>query len=184
MKIIATLILTAAVVLSGCQSTNLESRTYVKPGHDISSFSRYAWDNKQALSNLGVLFGSEQKKLELTLKKHTVGAMAERGYHLVNANDNPEFLVSFVAGAMEQAVDSQHNYQKNRMNLNTTYVWSQTNEFLQGGISVSFSDLSGEDILWQGTATRRIKSSEMRRQDGSMVRELLNIIMTSLPAAE
>ena len=141
---------------------------------------RFTWDNKQILSSLGVLFGAEHKNLEIFLKKNTRNALQDKGYQYVKASDNPQFLVSFVAGAMEEAQESHHNY---RTDLDVTVSWSQTNEYLQGGISVVFMDLTGEDIFWQGTATQRLKNSQMRKQDGSVILGLIDIIMESLPPA-
>ena len=184
MKVVVALLLVATLALSGCQSKELESRTYVKTGHDISSLKRYTWDNKEPLVNLGVLFGTDQKQLESVLKSNAVTALAKLGYQYVEADENPQFLVSMVAGAAERAQDSQHAFQKNEINLNRTMYWSQTNEYMHGGISLVIKDLSAENILWQGTATQRIKNHEMKKTDGSVAMKLLDVIVKDLPVSQ
>ncbi len=183
MKIAVGFILATALVLSGCQSTNLQTRTYVKPGHNIALLKRFTW-NERTLSTLGALFDIERMNLGPQLKKLAMSALREKGYLYVEADDNPQFLVSFVAGAMEQTRQSSHTVEKNPINLDSVVSWTQTNEYLQGGISLVFKEVSADTIIWQSTATQRINNQQLRNQDGSVARKLIDIIMTSLPASE
>jgi len=180
MKYIVVFFLTVTF-LTGCESPNLKSRTYVTQGYNIASMKRFTWDRELGLSTVGVLFGVESKNLELLLRRNTLDAMRDRGYQYVERSENAQFMVSFVAGAMEQR---QETFQSNRMDLDSSYSWTQTNEFLQGGISVVLKDPAEGEIIWQGTATQRIKNHQMRKQDGSVVLGLLKIIMETLPRAE
>jgi hypothetical protein len=182
MKIVVAFILTTAVALTGCQSSNLQTTAYIKPGFDITSLKRFTW-SEPTVSTLGAMFGLERMNLAPQLKKNTMSALREKGYVYVAADDNPQFLVSFVVGAMEQVRESSHTVDRDPINFDSVVSWSQTNEYLQGGVSLVFKDLSVDTIIWQGTATQRIKNQQVARQDGSMIQKLLGIIMQSLPAS-
>lgn len=174
MKVVLCFLVLATAVLSGCQSSNLQTRTYLKPGYEVSMLKRFTWDSKQSMSYLGVLFGAVHKNLEARLKSSTLKALSERGYMSVGTDANPQFLVSIVAGAIEQSASAE-------INLDNSVTWSQTNEYLQGGISLVFKDLSRKEILWQSTATQRITKRQLQNQDGSVIFRLLENIMSNLP---
>ena len=177
MKVALCFLVIVTFILPGCQSSNFQTRIYSKPGHDVTTLQRFTWDPKQSMSYLGVLYGAVHRNLEARLKSSTLKALSERGYEYVESDADPQFLVSLIAGAMEQSSTIQ-------INPDHSVTRTQTSEHLQGGISVVFKDLSREDILWQGTATQRITKSQLQKQDGSVIFQLLENIMADLPESE
>lgn len=169
-------------VLSGCASSNLQSRTYVKPGADLTEMKRYTWAKKDSLSFLGVLYGSDHEVLAARLKAQTTKALSVQGYQHVEADMDPQFTLSIIAGAMAQTEQSATSFSEGSIHLHLDDPSSLNNEHFQGGLSLVFTDFSGEDILWQGTATQRIKNRDTGNQDDTIMVKLLGIIMTTLPS--
>jgi hypothetical protein len=181
MKHVVSLLLTI-IVLAGCTSTNLQSRTYVKPGENLTEMKRYTWAEKDSLSFLGVLYGSDHEALAAKLKSQTTKALSAEGYQFVAADKDPQFRLSIVAGAMAQMEQTETSFSEGSIHLHNDISGSLNNEHFQGGLSLVFMNLSGEDILWQSTATQKIKNRDMGNQDGSIMVKLLGIIMATLPS--
>lgn len=180
MKVFTTLLIVATFFLAGCESSNLQSHSYQNPEVDVTQMKRYAWGEKP-LAVLGVLTGGTFTQLELQLKQEVRAVMKTKGYQYVESAGDAEFIVTLVAGASDQMSTSTHTVRRNELYYGATIVWSQTNETLQGGVSVVFKDLSDTNILWQGTATQRIKPSSTRNQSGRNVSELVAEIANFVP---
>ena len=168
------------ILLTACQSSNEQESTYVNPNHDVSTLTRYTWGEK-VLSTIGVLSGGNFTELEQHLKQTVAPALAEKGYVLVAADEDPEFHVNFVAGAADQMTTSVHNVSKGTLDFNSNFTWSQANEHLHGGVSLVFKDLNNDKILWQGTASQKIKNSGSNTKN---IDELLTRVLATLPSAK
>jgi len=182
MKHVVSLLL-VFIFLSGCASSNLQSRTYIKPGEDLTQMKRYTWAGKDSLSFLGVLFGSDHQALAASLKLQTTKALSSQGYQYVDADENPQFRLSIVAGAMVQIAQTESKFGSGTIHLDSGIAGASNKEYFQGGLSLAFMDLSGQNVLWQGTATQRIKHRDMGRQDDKILNKLLGVIMATLPSS-
>jgi hypothetical protein len=165
------------ILLTACQSSNEQESTYINPDYDVSNLTRYTWGDK-VLSTVGVLSGGNFIELEQHLKQTVAPALAKKGYVLVSADADPEFRVNFVAGAADQMTTSVHNVNKGTLDFNSNFTWSQANEHLHGGLSLVFKDLNNDKILWQGTASQKIKNS---RKNTKNIDQLLARIFATLP---
>ena len=181
MKVFTTLLIVATIFLAGCESSNLQSHSYQNAELDVTLLKRYTWGEKP-LAVLGVLTGGTFTDLEVQLKQEVGVVMKTKGYQYAESAGDAEFIVTLVAGASDQMSSSVHTVRRNELYYGATVVWSQTNETLQGGVSVVFKDLSDINILWQGTATQRIKPSSTRKKNsGRNVSELVAEIANFVP---
>lgn len=173
-----TILLTLAF-LTACQSSNERESTYINPDYDVSTLSKYKWGDK-VLSTVGVLSGGNFVELEQHLKQTVAPALAEKGYTLAEGDEVAEFHVNFVAGAADQMTTSVHHVDKGTLDFNSSFTWSQSNEHLHGGLSVVFKDIKDDNILWQGTASQKIKNSSRSTKN---VDELLKRVLETLPTS-
>ena len=169
--------LLSIMFLTACQSSNERESTYINEDFDVASFSTYAWGDK-VLSTVGVLSGGNFVEFEQHLKQTVAPALAAKGYKLAKGEEQAEFHVNFVAGAADQMTTSVHHVDRGTLDFNSSFTWSQANEHLHGGLSLVFKDTKDDNILWQGTASQKIKNSSDTNKN---VDELLERILETLP---
>jgi hypothetical protein len=166
----------------GCQTREPKQNTYISPEYDAGSYAQVAWDPKSPVIMMGVLYGSEPKALKQRIIQLTQAALEERGFEFVEADQQPDLLISIAAGLSEASSFSEHSVTQNTLDHNDTIMWQQTNDFYRGGLAIQLvSAATGEDV-WRGAARNKISESEMRRQSGTAINDLLDTILANLPA--
>jgi hypothetical protein len=181
MKNWVTAFLSILVLVAGC-TPSIRSEIYPNQNYNISDLKTFAWANDHPLSVIGVLVGSPTGQLETVLKEEVSAQLVSKGYSLVERTNNPDFVIVFTAGAMDQMTHSVHRVDRNRMAYDATVMWSQMNDSLEGAVSIELQDPASEETtIWRGAATDRIKSKDSRKQDGSTVRRLVQELMKSFP---
>jgi hypothetical protein len=183
MKAIGSTLILVFMILTGCQSSKPEYRTQVSKEHDVSVLVRYTWRSKNLLSVVGSLIGGNNQLLESRLKSNVSRVLEAKGYKYVEPDGDPQIEVSFVAGMVDQESTSYHTVGGESVQGESNQSWSQTNDIVRGGVSVILK-VSGEDhTLWKGTAIEQIKNRQLRKQDGTAVRQMVDKIMQSLPSS-
>jgi hypothetical protein len=170
------------MLAAGCTPT-IRSEIYPNQNYDVSGYSTYAWANDNPLTMVGVLTGSPTEQLETRLKGEFSSSLANKGYTRVKRTENPEFVVLFTAGAIDQMSRSVHKVDRTKRGYDATLIWSQTNDYLEGAVSVSFLEPESKKTIWRGSAVDRVKDRDSRKQDGSTVKRLVEEIMKHVPSS-
>jgi hypothetical protein len=180
MKFCTFILLMALLGSTGC-TPSITSETLANPAYEVSAMKTYAWAPKPTLTVVGVLVGSPTAVLEKETKRIFKEAMTTKGYSLVKATENPDFLVAFTAGAGDRATDSVHTVTRDRAYSQTTAIWSQTNDSLQGGLAITFLTPDGTTDIWKGLSSDRISPRDARQDDAPTLNRLISHIMSSVP---
>ena len=181
-RLTLTALLLTLLVSIGCSTPSMTSNILANPAYDLATMKTYAWPDKQALTMIGVLVGSSTQPMENAIKEIFGETMAKKGYRNVKLSEDPDFVVMFAAGAVDQMSMSVHSVEGNRLSRNQ-YVWTQMNDTLQGGLAITFLDPVSEANMWQGTAGDRVKPRESNKDDNITIKRLINEILKNLPAA-
>ncbi|MBV1907010.1 MAG: DUF4136 domain-containing protein [Pseudomonadales bacterium] len=183
MKAIGLIPILLSVMIAGCQTSKPEYRTQISKEHNVSALVRYTWRSKNLLSVVGSLIGGNNQLLESRLRSNVSRVLEAKGYKFVEPNDDPQIEVSFVAGLVDQESTSYHTVGGEPVQGEANQSWVQTNDIVRGGVSVILK-VPGEDhTLWKGTAIELVKNRQLRKQDGTAVRQMVDKIMQSLPAS-
>ena len=174
MKVNTVALVFFTLISSACQSSKIQNQTYVDKNYDVSTFERFTWAGDRVLTVMGPLHGGDSSELEKRLKTSTQLILAEKGYIYVAIADDPELIVSFVAGTDDKTTTSQ----------NADGFGTQTNEYLQGDISVVFKSVIDLNTIWQGTATGRIDHLKLGGEEGEALGVLLEKALESLPPSQ
>lgn len=116
-----------------------------------------------------------------SLQSTTANELSKRGYRRVENSDNPDFFVSFLVGAVNQSQTSVHRSNPSRLVQEPVFIWSQTNDYLEGGVSVILRNPANDDIIWQGIARDKLSGREARELGKTTVTRLVRIIMKKFP---
>lgn len=170
------------ILVAGC-TPSIRSEIFPNQNYDISSHKTFAWANEHPLTVIGVLVGAPTQQLEEVLKDQFSSQLTDKGYLQVKSTENPDFVILFTAGAADQSAYSVHRVDRNKWAYDATVIWSQSNDYLEGAVSVSFLDPDSEQTIWRGLAADRVRSGDSRKQDGSTVRRLVQEIMKYVPSS-
>ena len=176
MKSVQAILLFSLIAVAACTPT-IRSEIFPDNRYDIAGMSTYAFAEKP-LSVIGVIIGGPTEQLESVLKNELSAALADKGYTLASREADPDFVIIFTAGAFDRMAQSVHRMDGNFNNASV--IWSQTNDYLQGGVSITFQEPETEKTMWRGMASDRVKS---QTQDGSTVKRLIEEIMQTFPAS-
>jgi hypothetical protein len=106
--------------------------------------------------------------------------MEKKGYLFVKSDQSHDLVLSFLVGAVTETQYSAHNFTKDRWAYNSTFIWTQANDYLKGALSIIMSDPTDPDnIIWQGSAAENLKNNAKR--NSGTVGKLTSTIMMQLP---
>jgi hypothetical protein len=174
MKLVQAILIFSLMGTAACTPT-IRSEIFPEDRYDIAGMNTYAW-GKKPLSVIGVIIGGPTEQLESVLKNELSAALADKGYTRADRAADPDIVIIFTAGAFDRMAQSVHRMDGNFNNASV--IWSQTNDYLEGGVSITFQHPETEKTMWRGMAVDRVKS---QKQDGSTVKRLIEEIMKSFP---
>ncbi len=179
MRSIKSLALPLLFVLAGCSTSSLQTEIIPNAEYDISSYKTYTWA-PHSVTLIGVLTGASIVDLSQRIRRYTAIEMEKKGYQFVKSDQPHDLVLSFLVGAVTETQYSAHNFTRERWAYNSTFVWTQANDYLKGALSIIMSDPADPDnIIWQGTAAENLKNNPKR--NSGTVGKFTTIIMAHLP---
>ena len=179
MRPINLLALALLTVLAGCSTSSLQTEIIPNAEYDVASFKSYTWA-PNSVTLIGVLTGASTVDLSKRIRRYAAIELEQKGYQFVKSDQPHDLKVSFLVGAVTETQYSAHNFTKDRWAYNSTFVWTQANDYLKGALSVVMSDPTNPDnIIWQGTAAENLKNNAKR--NSGTVQKLTSVIMAQLP---
>ncbi len=179
MRLTSLIMMISTLLLAACSAPTLQTEIIPNADMDVADFKTYTWaDNPLTL--IGVLAGASSTDLEFRVKKAVSKGMSDKGYQFVSPDEPYDISVSFLVGAVNETQYSAHNFTKDRWAYNATFVWTQSNDYLKGALSVVMRQPTVEDdILWQGTAAENLNNKSTKNK--GTVDKFASIILAELP---
>lgn len=128
--------------------------------------------------------GNTGKNIRGDLLGTTTDELNKRGFTRVARDEHPDFLVSFIVGAANQSQASQHRSNPSGLTQEPVIIWSQTNEYLEGGVSVIIRNPDNDEIMWQGIARDKLSGREVRALGKATVSRLVQAVMKKFPESK
>ncbi len=176
----AKLTLVFLVFVTGCTPT-LKTEYIDSPTYEVSGLKTWSWDTNQRITMIGILVGNSGDNIRSSLLSTTADELKNRGYELIEHGNNPDFLVSFLVGAANQYRTSEHRSNPSGLVQQPAIAWSQSNEYLEGGVSIILRNPTNDEIIWQGIARDKLSEREIRGMGKTTVIRLVHAIMNKFP---
>ena len=177
-----TCILVFLAFLASCTST-LTTEYIDSPTYDVSKLKTWSWGSDKPITMIGFLVGNSGDNVRGNLLSTTTDELNKRGYQRVDRSDNPDFHVSFLVGAVNQSRTSVHRSNPSGLVQEPTLIWTQSNDYLEGGVSVVLRNPVNDEIMWQGIARDKLGEREMRGLGKTTVTRLVRVVMENFPAS-
>ncbi len=172
-------IMLSIMLLGACAAPTLQTEIIPNANMDVADFKTYTWA-ENPLTLIGVLAGASSADLEFRVKKAVAKGLNDKGYRFVPPEEPYDISVSFLVGAVSETQYSAHNFTKDRWAYNATFVWTQSNDYLKGALSVVMRQPTVEDdILWQGSAAENLNNKS--RKNKGTIDKFANAILAELP---
>ena len=178
-----TRLLAAMLVFLGSCTSTLQTEYVDNPSYDVSKLKTWSWGNDKPITMIGILVGTTGDNIRGDLFSTLETELNSRGYKRVDRNANPDFHVAFLVGAVNQSRTSEHRASPPGLNQEVIFIWSQSNDYLEGGVSVVLTNPVNDEIMWQGIARDKLNDREVRVLIGATVTRLVRVLMKNFPDA-
>lgn len=183
-------VLMLAAMLGAC-ATGFKATHDHDSGHDFSGYQTFAWISENPMK-VGETVQSPNPLLQPRIMKAVEGALAAKGYRLVEEPKNADFVLSFTVGSREKI--SVNSYPTMSMGYSTGYPghwgWgaayhccatdTQVRQYTTGILAIDVFDVKERRPVWHGAASKTINEKD-RENIEKTVKAAVDAILGGFP---
>lgn len=168
------LLVATILFLTGC-ARSLEVEVEYDPQKDFSAFRNYAWYDRVSAPG---------EFIENRIRAAVDIVLYRRGFRYVQADSEPDFLISFTAVAESDLpvgeVSSRHSYDPGTWSPPASGRESAP-RYTRGTLIIDVIEPVGGRLLWRGVSSRSLGEDRMQSKRSEEIMEIVRAILEQFP---
>ncbi len=182
MKILTTLLCSAALILCGCSITT-HTFTDRDNGADFSSYRSFSWIDKHPMIIGNPVPALTNPLMEARIQNAIMEELTAQGFEFVPTGGEADLVVSFTVGARQEIDVDSYPTAYRSWRWGSTYIGDsvEVQTTTEGMLAIDFFDAETKSPVWHGRVEKSLSKKD-RKNEADLISRAVAAILADFPS--